>query len=281
MNANLISVIIPCYNQAQFLEEALESVWRQTYKYWECIIVNDGSVDSTKEIASQWQLKDQRFKYVYQENQGLSKARNTGISRAKGKYILPLDADDKIAFSYVELALKTFLEKPGMKIVYCKAIKFGLVNEDWRLKAFSLEELSKKNMIFSAAVYKKEDWERVGGYDSLMKYGWEDWEFWIAILKDGGEVEQLGINGFYYRVKKESMLTNIDNKQSKYLLEYVSVKHADFFVRYYGSFVEMKRKNQEIEAKFLRTLKSRKFVIDLFCKTFFRFSIFNTFKKIQ
>lgn len=281
MNPNLISVVVPCFEQAQFLEEALESVFQQIHTDWECIIVNDGSTDDTEKIARQWQLKDYRFKYLYQENQGLSTARNTGVKRSNGKYILPLDADDKIAPNYLELALKTFLKKPHVKVVYCRAIKFGLVNEYWHLKSFSLEALSKKNMIFAAAVYRKEDWERVGGYDTEMKYGWEDWEFWIAILKNGGDVEQLKMNGFYYRIKEKSMLTTIDSKQSKYLLEYVSVKHADFFVRYYGSFIEMSRKNEERESNFLNTLKSKKFVLDLFFKTFFGFSIFSTIKKTE
>ena len=104
----LISVVVPCYNQAQYLDECLQSVLNQTYQDWECIIVNDGSPDNTEEIAKNWVEKDTRFIYLSKENGGLSSARNAGIEIAKGEWILPLDADDKIGERYLELAEKEF-----------------------------------------------------------------------------------------------------------------------------------------------------------------------------
>ncbi|WP_374360648.1 glycosyltransferase family 2 protein, partial [Cloacibacterium sp.] len=74
----LISVVVPCYNQAQYLDECLQSVLNQTYQDWECIIVNDGSPDHTEEIAKNWVEKDTRFIYLSKENGGLSSARNAG-----------------------------------------------------------------------------------------------------------------------------------------------------------------------------------------------------------
>ena len=79
MNNPLVSIIVPCYNQAQYLPETLDSVLAQTYPYWECIIVNDGSPDNTEEIAKHYCEKDSRFKYVYKENGGLSSARNVSL----------------------------------------------------------------------------------------------------------------------------------------------------------------------------------------------------------
>ena len=76
------------------MDEALESVLEQSYLNWECIIVNDGSTDNTDIVASNWLQKDQRFRYIYQKNAGLSCARNTGIKNANGEFILPLDADE-------------------------------------------------------------------------------------------------------------------------------------------------------------------------------------------
>lgn len=90
----LISVIVPCYNQAQYLDECLQSVLDQTYQNWECIIVNDGSPDHTEEVAKKWLEKDNRFRYIYKENGGLSSARNAGIREAKGEYLFFLDCDD-------------------------------------------------------------------------------------------------------------------------------------------------------------------------------------------
>jgi len=96
MNVTLVSIIVPCYNQAQFLPETLDSVLAQTYQNWECILVNDGSTDNTETIAKSYCKKDYRFKYLFKANGGLSSARNAGINEAKGEYLQFLDSDDLI-----------------------------------------------------------------------------------------------------------------------------------------------------------------------------------------
>ncbi len=92
----LISVIVPCFNQAQFLDECLQSVLDQTYQNWECIIVNDGSSDDTEEIANKWSKNDERIKYIYKENEGLSSARNLGVKISLGEFIYFIDSDDSL-----------------------------------------------------------------------------------------------------------------------------------------------------------------------------------------
>jgi len=273
-----VSIIVPCYNQAQYLEEALQSVLEQTYLNWECIIINDGSPDNTEEIAKEWVKKDIRFNYIFKQNGGLCSARNSGIELSNGEFILPLDADDKIEPNYLELAIESFKQDTTLKVVYYKAEKFGDESGKLDLKPFSLKNLAIENMIFCTALFKKEDWILVNGYDEEMIYGLEDWEFWIAILKNGGMVKQLDYIGFFYRVKSKSMLKELNSEKSKYLFEYISIKHADFFVRELGSFGYLnnviKQKNKE-KQKNDDKLKSRKFVIDVFCNTFFGFTIFN------
>ncbi|MDW7695822.1 glycosyltransferase family A protein [Flammeovirgaceae bacterium SG7u.111] len=86
------SIILPTYNRANFLPKAIESVLSQTHTSWELIIVDDGSTDNTKEIITEY--KDERIKYIYQENAERSAARNNGIKNAKGEYICFLDSDD-------------------------------------------------------------------------------------------------------------------------------------------------------------------------------------------
>lgn len=239
MNNPLVSIIVPCYNQAQYLDEALQSVLDQTYTNWECIVINDGSPDNTAEVAKKWIDNDSRFSYLIQENSGVCIARNFGISQSNGVYILPLDADDKIAKNYIELAVKEFLVDDSLKIVYCLAEKFGIINGLWNLSTFSLKELALNNTIFNSALFKRADWKIVGGYDFNMIYGREDWEFWIALLKNGGNVKQIDKVGFYYRIKDVSREKNINNIQQKQILEYLSVKHANFYVKQLGSFVEL------------------------------------------
>ncbi len=91
-----VSVIIPCYNQAVFLPQAIDSVLGQTLRELECIVVNDGSPDNTREIMASYLKRDCRIRYVEQTNQGVSAARNRGLLEARGRYIQFLDADDLI-----------------------------------------------------------------------------------------------------------------------------------------------------------------------------------------
>jgi glycosyltransferase involved in cell wall biosynthesis len=103
-----VSVIIPCYNQGRYLDDAITSVLVQTYQNFEILIVDDGSTEpETIEILQDYQQPKTRI--IRTENQGVATARNLGIAQAQGTYILPLDADDKIADSYLEKAV-TLLE---------------------------------------------------------------------------------------------------------------------------------------------------------------------------
>ncbi len=108
MQNSLISIIVPCYNQAKYLDEALQSVLDQTYSTWECIIVNDGSTDGTEIIGKKWVGKDSRFKYICQENGGLSSARNSGLDVSRGGFIQFLDADDCLSNQKLEKSIFAF-----------------------------------------------------------------------------------------------------------------------------------------------------------------------------
>ncbi|MCQ9636425.1 glycosyltransferase [Chryseobacterium sp. WG23] len=110
----LISVIVPCYNQAIYLDECLQSVLEQTYTNWQCIVVNDGSTDHTEETAKKWIEKDSRFLYVYKKNGGLSSARNAGLEKASGAYIQFLDSDDTIHPEKFTKSLSSETEYPLM-----------------------------------------------------------------------------------------------------------------------------------------------------------------------
>ena len=278
MTTKKISIIVPCFNQAKYLDESLQSVLNQSFTDWECIIVNDGSTDTTEVVSNEWIKKDSRFKYVFQNNGGLSSARNLGIKKAESEFILPLDADDKIGENYLELAYQVFQEHKDLKVVYCEAKKFGDSDEFWKLPEFSLYNLSRKNMIFCSALFRKKDWELVGGFDVNMIHGWEDWEFWISMLKNGGLVKKIESVQFYYRVKDVSMLKAMDAQKTKETEEYLSVKHADFFVEQLGSFSSLLRETERVKNSYEEKLKSKKFVINAFIKKFLGFRIFKETK---
>jgi glycosyltransferase involved in cell wall biosynthesis len=163
-----VSVIIPCYNQAQFLSDAIKSVLSQTSQEWECIIVNDGSTDNTEEIAVDWCKKDSRFKYLIKENGGLVSARNEGIKIAQRKYILPLDADDKIGSKYLEEAVHILDIESKIGIVYCETEFFGEKSGKWNLPDFSIERVLIMNMIVCSALFRKSDYLETRGYNPNM-----------------------------------------------------------------------------------------------------------------
>jgi glycosyltransferase involved in cell wall biosynthesis len=114
----LVSVIIPCYNQARFLSDAIDSLKAQTFIDWECIIINDGSSDNTHEVTLALAINDQRIHYVEQENQGLSGARNTGLDHAQGRYIQFLDADDLIEPDKLSLQVESLSNITGLALCY-------------------------------------------------------------------------------------------------------------------------------------------------------------------
>ncbi|WP_291120721.1 glycosyltransferase family 2 protein [Empedobacter sp. UBA7248] len=230
MQQPLISVIVPCYNQSIYMDECLQSVLDQTYQNWECIIVNDGSPDNTEEVALHWVEKDTRFIYLKKENGGLSSARNAGIEKAKGEWILPLDCDDKIGSQYLELGSQQF--NSGYTIIYCEAEFFGDRTGEWELPEFSLKEFAIQNLIFCSAFYRKSSWEKVKGYDESIIHGYEDWEFWISIINKKSKCYRISKVLFYYRIKEKSMTNTLHSEvtKKKELLNYIYVKHILFFV---------------------------------------------------
>ena len=228
VHAELFSVVIPCYNHAAFIEQTVDSVLKSTYPNIEIIIVDDGSKDESKTVAEKLAATHTNITYVYQENQGPSKARNNGIGRAKGIYILPLDADDLISQDYIEAAVTILKNDSEVKVVYAEAEKFMEKTGPWKLKTFSLYNLARNNMIYVSGIYRKSDWEAVGGYSDDMTLVWEDWEFWIKVLKKGGKVIKLPFVGFYYRIQSSGRRKTMDDEKKRSIIAYLNIKHKDF-----------------------------------------------------
>ena len=240
---NLVSVVIPCLNHSAFLLEAINSVLNSTYPHIEIIIVDDGSTDNSGEVAREVMSRHENVFYVYQHNQGPSIARNRGIQEAKGEYILPLDADDKISNQYIEQAFEVLKNDQGIKVVFCKAEFFGRKTGLWKLKEFSLKKLATDNMIFSCAMFRKEDWKNVGGYSTELIGGWEDWEFWISMLKNGGHVHRLDFIGFYYRIHQYSRRKSTTKEIKRLTIDFINRKHRDFMYTQLKGPLRIKRKH--------------------------------------
>lgn len=206
----LVSIIIPCYNHGKYLHEAVDSVLASTYQNIEIIIINDGSYKDMDFLKT---FSAPKTRIIHQENQGVSMARNNGIKEAKGQYILPLDADDKIHLEYIEKAVKVLEDNPKKGIVYCEAEFFGIKTGKWELEKYKFPNILYKNIIFCSALFRKSDWEKVGGYKKEMIFAFEDWEFWITLIENGVEVYQIPETLFYYRQNSCSRSRDSENEK--------------------------------------------------------------------
>lgn len=255
------SVIVPCYNQGDFLAETLESIFAQTYSNWECVIVDDGSTDNSKEVALVFCDKDERFHYHYQANQGLSAARNNGIKICHGKYILPLDADDLIHRDYLAEAVEVLEQREDVKVVYCRAEYFGEKTGEWKLPKFNMMEILYQNCIFCTSMYRRADFDQTSGYNTNMKYGLEDWDFWLSLLESGGDVYQIPYIRFFYRIKKKSMLADLNrsNERNRKMALTVMENHLSLYRKYYtalyNKYSDMTNSKWYVFFKMFRKLK--------------------------
>lgn len=230
----LVSIVMPCYNDGMYIEESIKSVYRQTYCAIELIVVDDGS-DDEKTLEVLKRLEHDSFcSLLFTDHKGPSVARNIGIAKASGKYILPLDSDDIIDPTYIEKAVDAIEKKPEYGVVYCYADTFGTINGPWNLPIYSFEQMLRDNIVFVTALFYREDWKKVGGFNENMKHGMEDYDFWISILEIGREIYQIPEVLFHYRIKEQSRSTlleeNIDNIKKMYRLIYEN--HPTFYTRY-------------------------------------------------
>ncbi len=207
IDAPLVSVIIPCFNQAQYLTEAVESVVNQTYMNWECIIVNDGSPDNTSHVAKELIAKypDKKIILLEKENGGLADARNYGIRNSRGKYILPLDSDDFMKPERMEKMVALLESDKEIAIAYTDAIHFGSVNKIVNECEYDFDRLRFENHLNYSSMYRREVWDAAGGYNTNMKKGYEDWNFWISCGEKGFYGKRIPEPLLMYRVKENSM----------------------------------------------------------------------------
>jgi glycosyltransferase involved in cell wall biosynthesis len=215
-NLPTVSVVIPCYNLGRYLGDALQSLQQQTFKDFEIIVVDDGSTDA-ESLSALARLEPQITQLIRTSNQGVIHARNTGIAEARGRYILPLDADDKIGTTYLEQAVAQLEANPALGIVYCKAEFFGDKSGPWELPPYHFPEILIGNVIFNAGLFRRADWETVGGYNPNMHEGWEDFDFWLSLIELGREVLQLPDTLFYYRIRHNSRNAAMEQEQARFI----------------------------------------------------------------
>lgn len=209
INKLKVSVIIPTYNYAMFILEAVESALSQTYKDIEIIVVDDGSTDNTKEILGDY-IKSGKISYVYQENRGLSAARNTGLKVAKGRYIKFLDSDDflypeeiakqvdqiKTNDNFFSISDHCRLTSDGSLVTH----KFYPPDDPHQLAIF----FETNQAPVHAYLTPKTLIDKAGGFDETLK-ACEDWDLWLRILEEGAVIRHTPYVGCCYRISEASM----------------------------------------------------------------------------
>jgi glycosyltransferase involved in cell wall biosynthesis len=201
-----VSIVIPCYNHGAMLREALASIEQvRNANLLEVIIVDDGSSEVvTSKVLSEAQ--EAGYCVVSQPNRGPSAARNTGIRLAKGEFILPLDSDNRLRDVYLNEGASLLRENSSVGVIYTDIEHFGETSGPVQVPEFDLLSLIRAGFIDACALYRKNLWEDVGGYDEHMPWmGVEDWDFWLHVAFHGGTFVHLPKVGFDYRVRKDSV----------------------------------------------------------------------------
>lgn len=194
----MISLIIPVWGDYEkYLDECLESVEKQTYRDFEVVISRKNTLPS---------------------------ARNDGISRSKGEYILPLDVDDLLSERFLEMVTEKLKE---YDVVTTGHKEFGYHFAEGNYDGdFSLEGFKKENKLIACSAYRREKYDEIGGYDEAMTDGYEDWDFWIRMAKAGARFYRIPEILYFQRKHGVSMSYDMDIER---LLGYLKQKHSDLW----------------------------------------------------
>ncbi|HIK09267.1 MAG TPA: glycosyltransferase [Oscillatoriaceae cyanobacterium M33_DOE_052] len=227
-----VSVIIPCYNQGEFILDAIASVEDCWDDVWELIVVDDGSTERLTRDVLEY-LQGHGYLVIAQGNHGLAKARNVGIERARGRYILPLDADNRIKPDYIRKGIEILDKYPQVGVVYGNGDFFGERQGIWEVPDFDLERLLRGNYIDACAVFRKQVWADCGGYDGDMpeRLGFEDWDLWLGAAAKGWQFYRIPEVMFGYRVRSGSMVSTCRLPGKRFqLVSYICAKHRDLYM---------------------------------------------------
>lgn len=274
----MVSIIVPCYNQGEFLNESLLSVKQQSYHDWECLIIDDGSTDITQLIAEKWVSKDPRYKYFKKSNGGLSSARNYGMCKAKGDFYQFLDCDDVLLPDKLRLQVNKMKMIKGFRdnaVAVCPYIQ-GDHNEIWKTSNPPINTIFNSNnflnelithwesnlsiachaFIFSASIFRKNN---ILFDETLPNH--EDIDCWLKIFSLDIELIQDDQPLVIYRKNNNSMSKNQRRMGEGYIA--VLDKHL---------------KREDISHNHKRLIEKKRIAVILAYK---KFDLLNNFEKLK
>ena len=224
----LVTVGIPCYNYGRYVLEAVDSVLASTFQDFEVLVINDGSTDPDT-LRVLHSLEDRypggRVRVVHQQNQGLAGSRNKGAALARGKYVVSLDADDRLAPTYLEKTLGVLERHAEYAFCYSLVQMFGAEEGIWKTEPFSLEKALRYNHVPTGAVFRREAWIEAGGFRDQL-YGQDDWNFWITLGAKGWEGCLIPEPLFFYRKHEVSMWSRLKMEEKERTALQIQSMHA-------------------------------------------------------
>ncbi len=255
-----VSIIIPCYNKEKYVKEAIESALNQTYKNIEIVCIDDASTDNSRVVLKEITEKYNNIVLIEEDkNIGVCRARNKAIEISSGEYILPLDADDTIEPTYVEKAIDIFNKNPNVDIIYSRVRH--LITKKEMFKPNDTNNLLLDNYITCSSVFKKSDFQKVGGYDiAFSEIGCEDWDLYLNFLKNGLKFYQIDEILFNYRQtigenRTSTQFNNCEEYCSQILFKYKDLyKKNGLFAKIFES-LNLRKDSKMAEKKHLKYRK--------------------------
>ena len=255
-----VTVIIPCYNDGQYITQALQSIYNQTVLPEKIIIVDDGSTFATQQVLAT--IEHPLLTVIRQENQGVSVARNNAIALAQTDFIVNLDADDYYEDTFIEKALAILNAQPTVGVVssYCRTFNTKRSFEIVKPIGGTITDFIVINNGRASAMFRKSCWAQVSGYDEQMLTGYEDWEFWIGITKNGWSMYIIREVLSHYRVKNESRDHTAIKEHDFELRQYIMNKHKEVYLAHFDFFSsELVRQNSLLRTSIKNMKESKEF----------------------
>ncbi len=225
-----VAVVVPCFNHGAFLRDALDSIRAQTHSQIETVIVDDGSTDAeTRRTLDE--LRSQGWSVIRQENQGLAAARNTGVRATNAPYFVPLDADDRISPDFVERLLPALQANPALGYAYSTVEFFGAAQGGWECPPYDPRKLLVENLSVATALVRRSAFDEAGGYQRDMVYGFEDWDFWLALLALGYHGARVEGPRFHYRKHAGGSMLSETQKRRGEMVHQMIAHHRTLFAQ--------------------------------------------------
>jgi glycosyltransferase involved in cell wall biosynthesis len=220
-----VSVVVPCYNDGPFVDRLVATLAAQSFRNFEVIIVDDGSDEATRAKLA---TLDPSVRVIRQTNQGPGAARNTGFREAKADLVMPLDCDDEIAPEFLAVAVAAMKKSPDAAFVFSHLRLAGETHGTLE-RSFHPFDMLFSNGIPSCALIRKSVWDAIGGYDEVMRDGYEDWEFFLRIALHGYPAVEIPRPLFTYNMASDGLLLGRSSRAHVRLWRYMRQKHRDAY----------------------------------------------------